>query len=189
MILRHFRLDVPNLEPNAYMIGCEHTRSAMLIDAGAVVPEMGAFLQHHGLTLDTIFITHHHWDHTDGLKEAIAAFQPERVLSFSGNVGGCETAVMKHGGKFQLGAIPIRAVHTPGHTDDALSIILPGVVFSGDALFCGSVGGTTNPEDAARQIDAIREHLFCLPGHYEVFSGHGPCTTIGIERTANPFFV
>ncbi|MBI2425041.1 MAG: MBL fold metallo-hydrolase [Candidatus Hydrogenedentes bacterium] len=187
MIVRHFRLDVPNLEPNAYLVGCEHTGQALMVDAGVFSEEMDEFLRGNGMKLRTIFITHHHWDHTDGLKEAIERFQPERVLSFLGNVGGCATERIAHGGKFQVGAIPCHAVHTPGHTDDGMSLILPGVVFSGDALFCGSVGGTSNPVDAQRQIEAIRAHLFSLPDDYEVFSGHGPVTTIGIERAANPF--
>ena len=70
-----------------------------------------------------------------------------------------------------------------------LSLIFDELVFTGDALFAGSVGGTTLEEDRLRQLENIRKNLFTLPDELIVCPGHGPCSTIGIERRYNPFFV
>jgi glyoxylase-like metal-dependent hydrolase (beta-lactamase superfamily II) len=77
---------------------------------------------------------------------------------------------------------------TPGHTPDSLSLSFPGVVFTGDALFAGSVGGTGSPRNASQQIEAIRKHIFALPDDYEIHPGHGPASTVAVERGCNPFF-
>ncbi|NLT59553.1 MAG: MBL fold metallo-hydrolase, partial [Candidatus Hydrogenedentes bacterium] len=82
-----------------------------------------------------------------------------------------------------------RVLATPGHTPDALSLAFPGMVFTGDALFAGSVGGTASPALARQQLDAIRNHIFSLPADTEIHTGHGPSSTVAIESRYNPFFV
>ncbi len=187
MIFAHFLLEVN--EANAFVYACESTREALLVDAGACDPRIAPFLEAHGLRLRTVLITHDHWDHVDGLPEVIDRFQPEEVYSFKGAVAGCSTRVLQQGDAFTLGETSARIVHTPGHTPDGITAIFPGVAFSGDALFSGSVGGTATDADKQRQLDAIREHIFSLPDDTEVHVGHGPSSTVGIEKRYNPFFV
>jgi len=186
MIVGHFRLEVN--EANAFILGCEQTGEACLIDAGDCDPRFKPFLEAHGLTLRKILITHDHWDHTDGLGDVLKTFGPTPVFSFSGSIAGVTTEKLAHGDSFSIGALNGRMVATPGHTPDGISWILPGVVFSGDALFNGAVGGTASPELYAQQHDGIKKHLLSLPDDYEVYSGHGPATTIGLEKRFNPFF-
>jgi len=185
MIFGHFLLNVN--EVNAFILGCPETHEALLVDAGACDPRFAGFLEKHRLRLSTIFITHHHWDHTDGLAEVLKQFDAE-VYSMTGEAGGCATRQIGHGGALRVGKLEARVVHTPGHTPDGLSLIFPGLAFTGDALFAGSVGGTGTPADAGRQLDAIREHIFCLPDDCELHVGHGPSTTVRVEREFNPFF-
>lgn len=187
MIVGHFRLEVN--EANAFIVGCTETGEACLVDAGDNDPRFQLFLEAHDLQMTQILITHDHWDHVDGLQEVLDTFGAPPVYSFSGHPGGIATRKLDHGDPFNLGALEGRIVHTPGHTPDGISWILPGLVFSGDALFNGAVGGTASPELYQQQHDAIRQHLFPLPDHYEVHSGHGPATTIGLEKRFNPFFV
>jgi len=186
MIVGHFLLDVN--EANAYILACEDTREAALIDAGTCDARFEPFCTEHGLNLTKIFITHDHFDHTGGLSEALRLFGAE-AYSLSGSVGGVTTHTLKPGDAVTVGKLEGRVVHTPGHTPDGISLIFDGVVFSGDALFCGSVGGTASQAQYEQQLDAIRKELFTLPGDYEVFSGHGPATTIGIEQQYGPFFI
>ncbi len=186
MIVGHFLLDAN--EANAYILGCEETGDAALIDVGAFDKRFEPFCVEQGLRIKTIIITHDHWDHTGGLGDAMRCFDAE-AFSFSGNAGGIATKKLAPGGAVHVGKLSGRVVHTPGHTPDGISLIFDGAAFSGDALFCGSVGGTGTKADYDRQIAAIREHLFSLPDTYEVYSGHGPLTTIGIEKKHNPFFV
>ena len=195
MIFRHFRLGIPSLETNAFVIGCEASRQAMLVDVGIFEEAIQAFLRDQSLTLAAIFLTHDHWDHTDGLKDALAAWPEAKVYAHSASIARGAAAVLKHGDSLSIGTIQGHIVETPGHTPDGISLILeespacPGMVFTGDALFAGSVGGTSNPVDYETQLDHVRKHLFTLPGHYELHVGHGPSSTIAIEREFNPFFV
>lgn len=195
MIFGHFRLDVPSLEPNAFVIGCRATRQAMLVDVGIYAQPISDFLARESLTLAAIFLTHHHWDHTDGLKDALAAWPGAAVYHHTSRVAGVPASPLKQGDTLTLGSLAGRVVETPGHTPDGISLILdetpgnPGMAFTGDALFAGSVGGTGTPKDYETQLAGIRENLFGLPGHYEIHVGHGPSSTIGVEREFNPFFV
>lgn len=185
MIVKHFLLDVN--EVNAYIVACEETRQAMLIDAGAFDDHVVACLRNFGLSLSRIFITHDHFDHTEGLRDYVDRFGPE-VISGASTIGGCKAAVVTHGDEVAVGHLRGTVLATPGHTPWGLSLAFPGCVFTGDALFAGSVGGTTNAADAKRQMEAIRAHIFTLPPDTLVYAGHGPASTVDIERRYNPFF-
>ena len=191
MIVKHFNLKVPMAigEVNAHLWACEKTREAMLVDAGILDPAVVAFIEEKNLRLTTVFVTHDHPDHTAGAEDYRRRFDAQLVAG-TPTVGGFYVdRLMAHGDTLAVGQLEGRAVSTPGHTPVALSLIFDGAAFTGDALFAGSVGGTATPESAAMQIEAIRAHLFGLPGDTVVYSGHGPATTIEIERTYNPFFM
>ncbi len=185
MIFEHFLLEVN--EANAYLVGCEETSEALLVDAGDWDVRIEQCLQDHALSLTKVFITHDHYDHTAGLRQAIAA-TGATAYSGSGTADGQHCRRLAHGDALAIGNIAGRVVATPGHTLEGICLIIPGMVFTGDALFAGSVGGTSSRVNADRQVAAIREHLFALPDHYEVHPGHGPSSTIAIERRHNPFF-
>jgi len=185
MIFRHFLIDVN--ESNAYVVACETTRQALLVDVAAFDAALGGFLEDQGLTLTTIFITHDHYDHTGGLQEALARYDAE-VLAGKGSVGGCQARKVAHGDSVRIGELAGTVLATPGHTPEGVSMALPGVVFTGDALFSGSVGGTFSSQDARQQVDHIRKHIFSLPDDVEIYPGHGPPSTVGVERRYNPFF-
>lgn len=186
MIFGHFLIDVN--EANAFVVGCETAREALLVDVADFDPRIEAFLARHGLRLTTVFITHDHYDHTGGLRDLLAKHDAA-VYSGKGHAGGCKTRAARHGDVIRVGNYEGRVVATPGHTEEGISLIFPGTVFTGDALFAGSVGGTSNPRDAQRQVQALREHILTLPDDYEIHTGHGPSSTVLIERTSNPFFV
>ncbi len=187
MILGHFRLNP--IEVNAFIFGCPDTKEAMLVDVGEWDPRLPQFVEDMDLKLTTIFITHDHADHVAGLPEAAKHFGAT-VISGTEEPGGYKVdRVVGHGDEVTVGKMTAKTVDTSGHTPVALSLIFPGTVFSGDALFAGSVGGTSSPETYEQQLENIRKNLFTLPGEYEVHTGHGPSTTIGIEREFNPFFV
>jgi hydroxyacylglutathione hydrolase len=188
MIFAQFRMEA--LEANTYIVGCTQTGEALLVDAGDGDPRrFRRFCDRHGFTLTTVFITHHHYDHVDGLAAILREFSPAAVFSARGHVGGCDTRRIAHGDTLRFGAFEGRAVATPGHTDDGLSLIFPGFAFTGDALYAGSVGGTESEALAELQRDHIRRHLLTLPDTTQLHPGHGPATTVGIEKRFNAFFV
>ena len=185
MILGQFVLQTN--ESNAFILGCQETREALLIDAGDADPRFRPFLETHGLRLTRAFITHQHWDHVDGLPQMVRDFGVQ-VFSYHGDAKGCAGVRLGHGDTLRVGKHEGRVVHTPGHTPDGISLIFPEMAFTGDALFAGSVGGTGSEVDGQQQRDAIREHLFTLPDATQLHVGHGPSSTVGIERLFNPFF-
>jgi glyoxylase-like metal-dependent hydrolase (beta-lactamase superfamily II) len=186
MIFRHFLLGVN--EANAFVAACEETRDAVLVDVGDIDPRIVDFLEENRLRLTTIFITHDHYDHTGGLSEAVAQYDAT-VLSAKGAVGGRKARRVGHGEEIRVGRLVGKVLATPGHTPDSISLALPGMVFTGDALFSGSIGGITSPRDAQIEIDHIRRNIFTLPDDYEIHPGHGPSSVVGVEKRCNPFFV
>lgn len=186
MIVKQFMIDT--LEANVFVAWCKSTRDAMLIDCGQFREELVTYAMKHQLNVTKIFVTHGHHDHVEGLSEAVKHFGAE-LLASSDQVAGLPAKKLVHGSRVQLGRLIGTVSSTPGHTPDGISIAFEGHVFTGDALFAGSVGGTATPELAELQRDRVRQNIFTLPDHYVVHCGHGPSTTIEIEKNYNPFFV
>ncbi len=187
MIFAHFLVPEVN-EANMFLIACPKDRVAMLIDAAAYDQRIPEFLQRHDLRLAAVFITHAHYDHVGALTEIVDKYEPT-VYAGIGNINAVSTKVVRHDDLIPLGSIETRVVQLHGHTPTAIGLVVPGMVFTGDALFAGSIGGTTSLHDKATEIHNIRENLFTLPDDYLVHTGHGPSSTIAVEKKYNPFFV
>jgi len=185
MIFKHF-LTQAN-ESNSFLVACEDTREAILIDVGSFERKIADFIEENSINLTTVFITHNHYDHTGGLSEAALRYDITIFAEFS-QTGGCPAKRVMHGDTIKVGSLTGTVLATPGHTPDSLSLAFPGMVFTGDALFAGSVGGASSPSNAKKQIDAIRKHIFTLPPETELHTGHGPSSTVAIESKYNPFF-
>ncbi|MGI5871093.1 MAG: MBL fold metallo-hydrolase, partial [Bacillota bacterium] len=96
--------------------------------------------------------------------------------------------LLADGDTIWLDNILLTVRHTPGHTRGGICLVGPNLVFTGDTLFCGSVGRTDFPGGNMNElINGIRRHLLVLDDNYRVFPGHGPQSTIGRERLSNPF--
>ncbi len=186
MIFAHFLIPEVN-EANVFCVACPETRRAMLIDAAALDPRIPEFLQAHDLALEAVFITHTHYDHVGGLAEIVAKYAPT-VYAGVAEVDGVAAHRVKHDERIALGTLEARAVALPGHTPEGMGLVFPGMAFTGDALFAGSIGGTTSSSQKTTEMDAIRNHLFTLPDEYLIHTGHGPSSTIAVEKTYNPFF-
>ena len=187
MIFAHFLVVEVN-EANMFLVACFETHKAMLIDAAAFDPRIPAFLEKHELTLESVFITHTHYDHVSGLAEFVHAYNPVIYAGVS-TIANIPAQKVAHNESITLGNIEAHTVALPGHTPEAIGIVFPGMVFTGDALFSGSIGGTANIHNKAIEIDAIRKHIFTLPEDTLIHTGHGPSSTVAIEKNYNPFFV
>ena len=187
MIFAHF-LDIATNESNMFLVACPETRQAILIDAASFDTRIPAFLNNNNLTLKAIFITHSHYDHTGGLSEFVHRFNP---VVYAGvlDINGIPTLKIGHDSKLQFGNIEGRFIALPGHTQESMGLVVPGMVFTGDAIFAGSIGGAANIHNQAIEINAIRNHVFTLPDDTLIHTGHGPSSTVSIEKKHNPFFV
>ena len=191
---------------NCFIIGCEKTRKAAVIDPGDDSSRILMKLAEQKLTVEYIINTHGHFDHVGAnrkLKEATGAKlvihaldqSMLKVLSETSAAFGLSVEnspppdqTVQDGDIIQFGEIILTVLHTPGHTPGGISLHTDGVVFVGDTLFAGSIGRTDFPGgDFDTLISSIKNKLYSLGDQVIVYTGHGPETTIGREKRSNPF--
>ncbi len=197
---------------NGFVLGCEETREAVLIDPGDEVEELLQVVSRNDLAVKHVLLTHAHVDHVSGVARAHAATGAP-VYLHADDLFLYEGAV-EQGRFFGLSVEPpppidrfygdypeiafgryVARVHrTPGHSPGGVCLQVgrdAGAgrqLFVGDTLFAGSIGRTDLPGgDYPTLIRSIRQVLFALGDEAEVYPGHGPATTIGQERRSNPF--
>jgi len=197
---------------NGYVVGCETTRRAVVIDPGDEVEQLIDAVRRHELSVDYILLTHAHMDHITGVARAKAAFGAPVGLHRDDNV--LYEAVVQQGmafgfrverqppvdffydgaGPWRFGEYGAWVHHTPGHCPGGVCLAVgkesdPGrTLFVGDTLFAGSIGRTDLPGGNLQTLlRSIREVLFAFPDDSVVLSGHGDPTTIGREKRTNPF--
>jgi hydroxyacylglutathione hydrolase len=199
---------------NGFVVGCEDTREAVLIDPGDEVASLLAFAERSGLSIRHILLTHAHVDHVTGVAAAKRAlnvpihlhkddlFLYDRAVEM-GAMFGLTVEPQPPIDRFYtpaqtipFGACEARVHHTPGHCPGGVCLQIGKAntsgkeLFVGDTLFAGSIGRTDLPGgDYDTLIASIRNVLFPLGDEAIVHSGHGPDTTIGKERRSNPFLV
>lgn len=197
------------LQCNCYILGCEKTREALVIDPGDEVQLILPLLQKHGLKVKYILSTHAHIDHVGDLeklktKTGAQTLLHERDLPLYQNLPaqaswlGVDVPTMtqidnfiQEGDKIGFGEHSGEVLFTPGHTPGSLCLHLPGqanLLFAGDTLFHRSIGRTDlwggSYEDI---IQSIHKKLLVLDERTIVYPGHGPATTVEEEKRLNPF--
>ncbi len=173
-------------EANTYIVGCRETGDALLIDAGDDTPEYDAFLSAIEARLVGVFLTHLHWDHDAGL-DSILRRHNVPVYSSTGTTSNGKA--VGEGDSLPLGKLNTRVLRTSGHTPNSITLVVENrFAFVGDALFAGSIGGTSGAAAKNEEMDNIQKKIFTLPDDLLICPGHGPMTTVGIEKNGNPFF-
>jgi hydroxyacylglutathione hydrolase len=191
---------------NCYLVADPARREAVLIDPGEEPQLFLAELDTRAWTLTAIWITHAHIDHIMGvaaIREAtgvpIHLHPADRLLYDSLPAQGewmglrlvappSPDEALRAGQRVTVGGLAFEVRHTPGHSPGSVSFVGHGAIFGGDVLFNGSVGRTDLPGgDFGTLMSSIQQHFLTLPDSTIVYSGHGPETTIGVERMTNPF--
>ena len=197
------------LQVNCYVLGCEQTRQAVVIDPGDDVVAIQRALNTHELSVTCIVATHAHFDHVlaaRALQEMSAApfylHAEEQLLlgyvrsmtqawmGFDPGEPPYVDGTLIAGQVVRFGAESLEVRHTPGHSPGGVTLVHPAerLAFTGDALFAGSIGRTDLPGGNLKTLlAAIRREILTLPDDYAVLSGHGPASTVGAERHDNPF--
>ncbi|MBW1721727.1 MAG: MBL fold metallo-hydrolase [Deltaproteobacteria bacterium] len=185
------KLVVGPYQTNCYILGCEKTKQGAVIDPGDEVYRIVREITRNALRISFILFTHGHPDHTGGaadLKRITKAPLLIHRLDAPG-LGVPPDGYLQEGQQIQVGHYKLRVIHTPGHSPGGVCFHAPGAVFTGDALFAGSVGRTDFPGgNHTLLIQGIRKKIFPLGDSLRVYPGHGPASTIGTERRRNPFF-
>ncbi len=192
-----------------YILGCEKTKKAAVIDPGGDEGKILRRIDELGLELEQILLTHSHPDHVCGnrrIKEATGAkivahrdeaefmARPEIQQYFS--MLGLEASppvdiVVADGDFIDIGEEELEVIFTPGHTPGGICLYSAPHLFTGDTLFAGGVGRTDFPGGShVELLDSINNRLFSLPQETIVWPGHGyggNRSTIGDESRSNPY--
>jgi glyoxylase-like metal-dependent hydrolase (beta-lactamase superfamily II) len=188
------RWPVGMLMTNCYLVGQVETKEAIIVDPGTdretEVKKILREIESNGFKIKCIVNTHGHPDHTGGnkfFKEATGA--PILIHEYDASMlrGPFADQTLRDGDSVQVGAVLLRVLHTPGHSQGSISLIGRDFVFTGDTLFAGSIGRYDLPGGSIHEIKESLKKLMILPDHMKVYPGHGPTSTIGEEKRNNPF--
>lgn len=195
---------------NAYLVRCSATGESVAIDPGGEAEAMADALEDDGGPLRAILLTHAHLDHIEGVA-TLAERVPAPIHLHPGDrplydAAGQQAAMFGHrlrpppppdselepGRDVVFGECRLEVRHAPGHSPGHVILHSPAarLAFVGDVIFAGSIGRTDLPGGNLQQLMAsIREQVLTLPDETELYTGHGPVTTVGRERVGNPFLV
>jgi glyoxylase-like metal-dependent hydrolase (beta-lactamase superfamily II) len=191
---------------NCFILGCEDTHQAAVIDPGDEADRILQVLAGEQLSVVQIINTHGHFDHVSAnkkMKDATGApisihpLDAPMLTSLSSSAAAWGLSAedspepdktIEDGDTISVGHLTIKVLHTPGHTPGGVSLLVGDAVFVGDTLFQGSVGRTDFPGgDFETLRTSIQGKLFTLDENVTVYPGHNQPTTIGHEKQHNPF--
>lgn len=184
---------------NCYLVMDEVTKSAAVIDPGGDSDDIIKEIDRLDAKVQYILLTHGHFDHVGAVDEMREKYdipvyinkKDEELINRGENVFGQiadSNNELTDGMTVELGNLRIKCIETPGHTPGGMCFLVEKALFTGDTLFSGSIGRTDFVcGDFNSIINSIKSKLLILNDDISVYPGHGPSTSIGIERASNPF--
>ncbi len=185
MIIKQIKHNGDNF---SYLIADEATREAAVIDPAGNGGQITELAVREGLKVRYVITTHHHRDHVrdadrlrDALGAKVAAHRSSKIR---------KDITLDDGSVLVIGGLHVRVIHTPGHTEDSITILAGGAVFTGDTLFVGECGRTDLPgSNPADMYDSLFNKLMRLDDDLIVYPGHdygpSPSSTMGLEKRTN----
>lgn len=175
----------------AYLAADNNGGKGVLFDPPPDSSRYLPLVEKHALDVLYCIATHGHSDHTWGLKTAAKTLQAKTVAFHSSTVR--PALPVRDGDTLPLGSMNLTVLHTPGHTDDSICILVGDKLITGDTLFVGKVGGTDFGEEARKEWESFQTKIVTLDDRIEVYPGHDyglqPTSTIAREKNTNPFLL
>jgi len=179
----YFHLNIHGFS-NTYIITDQDTMQAIIIDPGAITNNMIQQIERGPYNLIACLVTHNHKSHLQGLSTLRKIYSP-KIYAADYEVAGADTVVLKGDGVVHIGGIPVGYMSIPGHSPDSMVFKIGRVMFTGDTLTAGSCGKTNNTYAERTLITNIKLKLLSQQDNIEVMPGHGPPTTVGVEKQFN----
>ena len=190
------KIVVGEFEANCYIVGCEKTKKAVIIDPGAEEEKIKRKLAEKELIPEIIINTHGHIDHIGAndkfnLPVFIHNLDKEFLYDPSKNLSllfsepficNCEIKTVDDGDVIQIGDLKFGIIHTPGHTPGSICLKIENFLFSGDTIFANGIGRTDFPGSDEKSLFQSIKKIFTLPRQTILLPGHGPSSTIEIEK-------
>ena len=176
-----------------YLLGDRSAKEAVLIDPSYSPSTIVDRAKSQHLVVTHIINSHGHHDHTEGNDEAALLTSAKIAAHPDGPIG--PDISLDDGQTLTIGNLQLECLHVPGHASDHLVLYEPTyqLLFTGDLLFVGKVGGTTNNDDATVEWTSLQRVLTAFPDNSTIWPGHDygvrPCSTLGLERRSNPFLL
>jgi hydroxyacylglutathione hydrolase len=203
------RLEVGMLGTNCYIVMDDESREGYVIDPGAEARTITQAAADMRLKCKAVLCTHGHMDHVGAVGKVAEAVHAPAMISETdspilagaghgivGRLSAMRVSKPEEGAIVLLepeqvldfGNVRARVVPTPGHTPGSMSFIIGDDIFCGDLVFQGSIGRTDLRGGSLSQLlDSVRRYVWTLPADARIFPGHGPETTVRVEKRSNPY--
>lgn len=190
---------------NIYILTDEETNKCAIIDPGGAEIKIQNYLKTNKLEVEYIILTHSHGDHIGCVKSLksktnakVVAHIDEKELLLDkkknlSNMMQCgpqefdADIYVSDKDKLKLGNLKLTFLHTPGHTKGCMCVRVLNEMFTGDTLFAGSIGRTDLYSGDYKQIEKSLKKLSKYEDNITIYPGHGPHSTLGVEKSSNPY--
>ena len=170
---------------NAYVIGADAGDEAALIDPGHFPASLLVHIERAGLNIVAVLLTHGHRAHSGAIDTVLSVYRAQVYAHADAHVSApCRR--VSGDDSIAVGERLFEVIELPGHADDCVAYRTGDLLFTGDALLAGAVGSTPGAAAHGAEVTAIRERILSLPDRVTILPGHGPPTTVGVERRFNP---
>lgn len=192
-------MQVGELGTNCYILMDEEANKLAVIDPGDEPELIQEVLEETGAEVEYILLTHGHYDHTTAVPALHRVYPAARVYIHEADANGVGNTLFPLAGQVDdlnfygegdtltLGSLTIQVMHTPGHSPGSVTLKVGDALFTGDTLFCGSMGRTDFRGGSEEQIMASLKRLGQLEGNFHVLPGHMQTSNLNQERKFNPY--
>ena len=195
------------LATNCIFLGCEKTKIGAIIDPGDETAVIVKAVEELNLDIKYILLTHGHVDHLAEVQRLKDKFKADFLMhekdSFLVQHATTQASLyglddpgnptpnrfLTDGDSISIGELKVEVFHTPGHSPGSITYFVEDKLLVGDLIFAGSIGRTDLPGgNYEHLIQSVETKIFTKPDSTQIYPGHGPVTTVGKEKTTNPFF-